>query len=284
MSNKINAIFSKKLLLFVFVFLFFGISISSAYNATARDTANLNNLKWQLDNLVEDNNINLLDFYHQVKKLETSNTSDERLFYMLSNLKSYLYNKLFTAKTIARVWSKTFKENFVSDFGSWISLEVEDSLENCIGWYNTLDDISFAYDFPTALTMATWYRESRCAYYLPNNWDGPFQIVNKDYGTGELTEDEFITTVIDFMEFTKAKFARYEGQLSGELTYTWFDLKWISNFAALYNGWTKSGNVVLSNSLDYLMDGYGDEFSGATRYGVFPQFVKALEWEIENSY
>jgi hypothetical protein len=71
-----------------------------------------------LDNLVENNNINLLDFYYQVKKLEVDNTSDERLFYMLSNLKSYLYNKLFTAKTTARVSSKNFKETFVTTFGS----------------------------------------------------------------------------------------------------------------------------------------------------------------------
>lgn len=284
MFNKVNFICLRKLLLFVFVFLFFGISISSAYNATSKDTSNLSNLKSQLDNLVEDDNINLLDFYHQVKKLETANTSDERLFYMLSNLKSYLYNKLFTAKTTAKVWAKTFKEAFVTTFWSWFSIEVEDSLENCIGWYNTLDDISFAYDFPTALTMATWYRESTCAYYLPSNWDGPFQIVNKDYGTWELTEDEFVTTVIDFMEFTKAKFARYEWQLSWNLTYTWFDSKWISNFAALYNWWTKSWNIVLPNSVDYLLDGYGDSFSDATRYGVFPQFIKALEWELENDY
>jgi hypothetical protein len=172
----------------------------------------------------------------------------------------------------------------VTTFGSWFSIEVDDGLENCIGWYNTLDDISFVYDFPTALTMATWYRESTCAYFLPSNWNGPFQIVNKDYGTWELTEDEFITTVVDFMEFTKAKFARYEWQLSGNLTYTWFDSKWISNFAALYNGGTKSWNVVIPNSVDYLLDGYGEAFSEATRYGVFPQFIKVLEWEIENSY
>ena len=43
--------------------------------------------------------------------------------------------------------------------------------------------MSFANDFPTALTIAVWFRESTCGYYLPKNGDGPFQIVSKDYGT-----------------------------------------------------------------------------------------------------
>jgi hypothetical protein len=90
--------------------------------------------------------------------------------------------------------------------------------------------------------------------------------------------------VEDFLKFSNSKFDRYDGQLSGVLTYTGFDLTWISNFAALYNGWTKSGNIIISNNLDYLFDGYGDNFSGAIRYGIFPQFIKALNWEVKNKY
>lgn len=284
MFNKINFVILKKFVLWIFVFLFLITGVSFGYNASVQDTANLNNLKWQLDNLIEDNNINLWDFYDQVKVLEISNTSDERLFYMLSNLKSYLYNKLFTSKTAARISSKAVKQEFVDIFWSWISVEIEDSLSTCTGWYNTLDDISFAYDFPTALTIAAWYRESTCAYYLPSNGDGPFQIINKDYGTGEMTEQQFIETIEDFLEFTKLKFARYEWQLSWSLSYTWFDLIWISNFAALYNGWVKSWSVILPNSESYLFDWYGEEFSWSIRYGIFSQFIKALDWEIENTY
>jgi hypothetical protein len=84
-----------------------------------------------------------------------------------------------------------------------ISVEISGTLDNCIGWYNTLDDISFAHNFPTALTMAVWYRETTCAYFLPSNGDGPFQILDKDYGTGEITSKIFVDTVVDFMEFTR---------------------------------------------------------------------------------
>ncbi|HRX64125.1 MAG TPA: hypothetical protein P5060_03420, partial [Candidatus Absconditabacterales bacterium] len=114
--------------------------------------------------------------------------------------------------------------------------------------------------------------------------DGPFQIVNEDYGTGEITQAQFVDTVEDFMEFTKSKFDRYDGELTGYLSYTGFDLTGISNFAALYNGGNKSGDVILPNNENYLFDGYGVDFSGATRYGIFPQFIKALERELDNEY
>lgn len=256
--------------------------ISFAYVPTTQDTADIADLKIRLNSLVENNNINLWDFYNQLKNLQTDYPNDDRLDYMLTNLKDYLYNKLYTQKTAARAISKTYKQNFLNQHISWLSLEISDSLQKCTWWYNTLDDISFAYNFPTALTMATWYRESTCSYYLPSNWDGPFQIVSKDYGTGEITSRLFVQTIEDFMDFTKSKFARYDGQLSGNLSYTWFDLDWITNFSSLYNGWYKSGNLILPNNPNYLFDGYWQDYSWATKYGIFPQFLKALERELQD--
>jgi hypothetical protein len=71
----------KKLLLFVFAFVFVGSVF--AYTPTSQDTSNLNNLKFQLNVLVEDNNINLWDFYDQVKNLQLEYSHDARLDYML---------------------------------------------------------------------------------------------------------------------------------------------------------------------------------------------------------
>ncbi len=272
----------KKWFLWFFVFLF--VWASFAYTPITDDISDLSNLKSQLDNLVVENNINLRDFYDQLKTLEMEYTEDDRLQYMLANLKDYMYAKLFTLKTAAKVSSKTEKQDFLENYNTWFSLDESGTLVNCTGWYNTLDDISFAYNIPTALTIATWYRESTCAYYLPSNGDGPFQIVDKDYGTGMITEPVFVQAVEDFMKFTLAKFDRYEWQLSWSLSYTWFDLTWISNFAALYNGWTRSGNVIIPNAPSYLYDWYWEDYSGATRYWILPQFIKALDWEIENKY
>jgi hypothetical protein len=56
------------------------------------------------------------------------------------------------------------------------------------------------------------------------------------------------------------------------------------NYAALYNGGTISWNIVIPNNPNYVYDGYGEEYSGATKYGIIPKFIKALDWELKNSY
>ncbi|MCK9467176.1 MAG: hypothetical protein M0P94_02510 [Candidatus Absconditabacterales bacterium] len=267
----------KKMFLFVFAFIFVGSVF--AYTPSTKDTANLAHLKSQLSGLIEKNNINLRDFYNQLRILQSDYSQDARLNYMLGNLKDHLYDNLSAQKTSAKILSKDSKQEFLDQYLTGISKDISGSLNNCTGRYNTLDDISFSYDFPTALTIATWYRESTCAYHLPNNKNGPFQITSKDYGTGEITQNKFIETVVDFMEFTKNKFGGYSN-LTGKLSYSEFDLTGISNFAALYNGGNKSGDIILPNEAKYLYDGYGEEFSGATKYGIFPQFLKALEREL----
>lgn len=268
----------KKILSLLALLLF--VSVSFAYSPTNKDINNLHSLRTQLDLLIVDNNINLRDFYNQVRVLQTEYSKDDRLNYMLANLKDHLYNKLYTQKTVSKESAKEFKQEFVDTYKENISKEIDDSLKNCTGMYNLLDDISFAYNFPTALTMSAWYRESTCAYYLPNNKRWPFQITNKNYGTWEISYDQFVTTVVDFMKHTKWKFDNYSSQLSGILTYTGFDLTGVANFAALYNGWTKSGNVILPNAPKYLYDAYGDTYSWATKYGILAQFIKTLEREL----
>ena len=261
----------------------------AAYTPSEKDTQSLTSLKTQLDSLI-DNNIDLWNFYNQIVNLQNDYSGNERLNYMFEDLKYHLYsdkknkNALSKQKSDAKVKSKDSKTEFLEEYNTWFSVEIEDSLKNCTGRYKTLDDISFAYDFPTALTIAVWYRESTCAYYLPNNWDGPFQILSKDYGTGEITQKQFVQIVMDFMEFAKNKLARYDGQLSGELSYNSFDMTWVLNFIALYNGWSRSWNVIIPNNYNYAYDWYGEEYSWAKKYGIVPQMLKVLEWELENEY
>ena len=261
----------------------------AAYTPSEKDTQSLTSLKTQLDSLI-DNNIDLWNFYNQIVNLQSDYSSNERLNYMFEDLKYHLYsdkknkNALSKQKSDAKVKSKDSKTEFLEEYNTWFSVEIEDSLKNCTGRYKTLDDISFAYDFPTALTIAVWYRESTCAYYLPNNGDWPFQILSKDYGTGEITSKQFIQTVMDSMEFSKNKLARYDGQLSGELSYNSFDMTWVLNFIALYNGWSRSWNVIIPNNYNYAYDWYTEDYSWAKKYGIIQQMLKLLEWELENEY
>lgn len=151
------------------------------------------------------------DFYSQIKSLQSQFGFDERLTYILGQLASEMYAPIQTEKTKAKASSKQFKQEFLALYNTGIKTLPE--FDSCTGRYNTMDTISFANNFPTALTIAIWYRESNCGYYLPGNGDGPFQIVSKDYGTGAISEDIFIQSVQDFIDFSKAKRTQYKTKL-----------------------------------------------------------------------
>jgi hypothetical protein len=142
--------------------------------------------------------------------------------------------------------------------------------------------MAYANNYPTALLMATWFRESTCGYYLPKNWDGPFQIVSKDYWTGAITEEIFRQSVQDFIDFSRNKYWAYKSRVNINLTYTGFEYTWIISHAALYNGGYYSGGIILPVNPRYVFDWYGEQYSWATRYGLFPKFLKLLEWEVNN--
>ena len=239
-------------------------------------------LKSQLNQITSGNYKDKRDYYTQIKILSEQFSGDERLHYVLNELSNALYLPILTEKAKVKQASLQFKQSFLATYLTWIK-EITGN-ENCTWRYNTLDNISFANNFPTALTIATRYREASCGYYLPANGDGPFQILSKDYGTGQINENLFIQAVQDFIDFSKAKRTQYKSKLWINLTYTWFDLTGLANHAALYNGWLISWNIVNPIAPRYVYDGYGAAYSGAIRYGVVPKFLKTLQWEISNTY
>lgn len=258
------------------------------YNPSNQDTQQLNSLKIQLNKVISGNNQDLRNFYYQLKNLQNRFSQNPRLDYMLNNLKQDLYIQLYSQKIQAKTQSKEFKQNFVNEFSWWISID-DPILDECTWWYNTLDDISFAYNIPTALTISTRYRETNCGYYLPSNWDWPFQILKQDYGTWEITEDIFVKSVQDFAQFSKDKHIQYKTKLWINLTYTWFDRTWLVNHWALYN-WARitwsdeSWYIAQALAPKYLYDWYWAEYSWAIRYWLIPKFLKILDREIQNKY
>jgi hypothetical protein len=239
-------------------------------------------LKIQLDKIVSGNNLDTWNFYSQIKSLNKQFGDNDQLNYILNELWNYLNNKFTIEKNKAKAISKDFKNNFIAQYISWITLQ-NNLPDTCTGRYNTLDNISFANNFPTALTVATWYRESNCWFYLPKNWDWPFQILSKDYGSWNITEEIFTKSVQDFIDFSKAKHANYKSKLNINLTYTWFDFTGIINHWALYNWCSISWNITIPNNPKYIYDWYGDEYSWAVRDGIVSKFLKTLKREIDNN-
>ena len=156
--------------------------ISHAYTPTSNDTAAINTLKTQLDTITSGNMQGKAKLYIQLKNLQEQFSGYEKLNHYLHDMDTHLMAQINTEKTKAKVASQGDKETFVHAHSGEISVEIT-TADTCTGRYNTMDSLSFAYDLPTALTLAVRYRESNCGYYLPSNTNGPFQIISKNYGT-----------------------------------------------------------------------------------------------------
>lgn len=184
----------------------------------------------------------------------------------------------------AKTLSKENKKKLLSQWEkSFVNLDTLDP--NCLGRYYTMDLLSYAYDFPTALTIAVWRKESSCGYYLPKNGDGPFQIVSKDYSKVTLTQETFEEMIKDFLAFSKHKINRYNSknpQNPIKLSYDEVNYSDLLKYAALYNG--LSGGTVYGEILPaaprYFWEKMPGEFSLAKRNGLFAQVLRVLEREV----
>lgn len=274
--------------IFFLVLLGFFLGQALAYEPTLQDITQVNSLKTQLDTTTSDNMKYKRDFYAQIKTLQEQFTGHAQLAYHLDQLAVYLITQINTEKVKAKSISKVSKQYFLDSYMSWFSQDIT-TPDSCTWRYNTMDSISFANNFPTALMIATRYRELNCGYYLHNNGDGPFQILSKNYGSEQITEATFIRTMQDFIDFSKSKYQMYKTKLWISLTYTWFTWTGLVSHWALYNGATITWDVIngysaLPNNPRYVYDGYGQTYSWAIRYGVVPKFLKILDWELKNTY
>lgn len=204
-------IFMKKIISLVLGTLLF-VGTSLAYTPTNNDAAIINALKNQLNTITSGDMHSKANFYIQLKNLQEQFSGHEKLSYYLSTLDSHLITQVNTEKVKAKASSQAFKQNFVNQYSGGFSKDIT-TADTCTGRYNTIDSISYANNFPTALTIATRYRETTCGYYLPNNGDGPFQILSKDYGTGAITEAKFLNAIQDFIDFSQAKHLQYKTRL-----------------------------------------------------------------------
>jgi len=279
MKNRV-----KILVLVLTVVFWFIWSSNAAYKLIWDDLKNFNSQKTTIS---QASDYWLWSYYNQLSKWYDILKNDERLGTISSSLRDYARSLFDSRKKLAKQQYAWEKYSFFDKYSDDISEDIEFPEDKCMWWYNTIDNISFANDFPTALTIAIWYRESNCWYYLPSNGDWPFQIVTKDYGTWQITEEIFKQSIQDFIDFAKWKIDSYNKKSNDEfpklnISYNWFDYTGVVSFAALYNGWVRSGWMVQPNAPKYVFDGYGDQYLNAKKYWVFPMFLKVLEWENNN--
>ena len=279
MKNKIQVLVFALVVVFGFIWI-----TNAAYKLTGDDLQNFNSQKVTISQASNDG---LWSYYRQLWQWYNILKDDDRLSTISSGLRDYTFSLFDSRKKLAKQQYVGEKSKFLDEYRKDIMIQEEFPIDNCVGWYNTIDNISFANDFPTALTIAVWYKESNCGYYLPANGDGPFQIVSKDYGNGEITEELFKQTVQDFIDFAKNKIDSYNKKADEQfpeikISYTWFDYTGVVSFVALYNGWTRTWWMVQPNAPKYVFDGYGEKYANAKKYWLFPALLKVLAWELNN--
>ena len=273
-----------KKVLFWLVFSLFFFTAVFAYELNDEEKQEVWLLKQQITVLSENDNQALWSFYEQARDLIWY-FSDEKTSYYLTQLRDYALNKFTTKKEAAKQETEELKQSLLSEYVSSLA-NAEELTENCYWWYNTLDNLSYAYDFPTALTIAVWYRESSCWYYLPKNWDWPFQIVNKDYWNWEITKEIFEQTIRDFLEFSWNKINWYNSKNPDTPIVLWyrsFNYADLYKFAGLYNGLSGSTvywDIAPANE-KYFLEKMSWEYENWKKNWLFLQFLKVLEWELK---
>ena len=166
----------------------------------------------QIDTMTKGDTKTMRKLADQLGNLKDRFPSQEKLQYLLNGLESHLTNKIKSKATATKQANKSQIKTFLSTNETG-NIAVLPDKDLCKQYYDLIDTISFANNFPTALTLATRYREASCKFYLPGNGDGPFQIVTKDYGTGTLTMATFKQSVQDFIDFSKAKYGKYTSKI-----------------------------------------------------------------------
>ena len=282
----------KKLLIVLCFGLLFGQTL--AYTASPAEEARIASITDKLNEIINGDKQILWNFYTQLRDIRDYFSGDQRMDYMISSIQNTLHDELQTMKIPALLDGKTTKEVFIHKYADNI-IQDHSIPQKCWDRWQFLDDISFVHNLPTAITMATRYAESTCGFYLPIHAtygsNGPFQIITKDYGTGEMTEKLYRQTVKDFVDFAWSKINSYQWSnrnewLTVNLTYSSFDFTGVVRFGALYNG--LSGSTIKWDIQPmkrwYVFNNYEPAYSGAVRHGLMPMFIKTLQREMDNVY
>ncbi|MBS8121843.1 hypothetical protein [Candidatus Vampirococcus lugosii] len=179
-----------------------------------------------------------------------------------------------------------FKKSFIETHGQEI-LTAGYIPQLCLENYDIVDKVAKERDFPTALIISIWYRESSCRKANPANGFGPFQITSHYHKPGEISSDEFITKIHEFIDFAEHKMNHFSnnpklkdiyGHEVLQVNYNNFDMRSIKLLSVLYSGLV-TGN---SPTTSYYANANLNSNFESTRDGVITLFIKILEWELQN--
>ncbi|MDD3793622.1 MAG: hypothetical protein PHI37_02330 [Candidatus Gracilibacteria bacterium] len=296
----------KNIFLFFTLFIF-SLNISFAYNPTEIEQKTLSRLKILFEKQAEKKGelwikrqINLFEF------TKTKLTDDRKIYlvsYILNDLniisndlkkkneeklqKQLLELEAKKAEEIKQIQDYNTKARAFFDlYGGDITTSLSVN-ENCIKYFDFIDEIAKKNDFPTELIIATWGKEYNCTLGNPANGWGPFQITSQYYKPGDISLEEFGEGVQKYIDFTKGKwdyfnnntYHNYKTRFGSEnitITYDSYTIRDLKLTAILYNGVSKDttldGNTFANSNLNNSVTTNSD--------GIVTRFLKILNWRI----
>ena len=128
-----------------------------------------------------------------------------------------------------------------------------------------------------------------CHLRNPANWRGPFQITSNYYTPWEISLEQFSYEIKDFIEFSKAKWVKYEKNpklrekfwdVDINITYNHYNLDDLRIHSALYN-WLTSKPDYLTDSL--FINGNFNSDLKSQRDWIVTMFIKLLWYRLSEN-
>lgn len=276
------------------VFLFFMIFSSSiassfAYELSEKDKNALIQAKELISNFSDKKEIKW--FEDRVKKIDTlatkykTNTRYWIIFNELRNGFQWVIDKKQEEEFQNSQWEVTSELDFFNRYGTQITTWLEVP-EKCKTNYDFVDEIAKRNDFPTALIIATWWKETNCNMYNPANGWWIFQITSQYHEQWNIWLIELEQSIEKFIAFTRNKwnyfntnkYHNYKQRFWSEnihLTYDSYTLRDLRLHSVLYNGvsanTTLEWNTFANNNLNPNVIWPSD--------GIVTRFLKILYWK-----
>lgn len=287
----------KKLFIIVLVCLIF--QWAFWYELSPEDNQKLINAKSKLWLSKYEKDIN---WYYEVKKdlqesIDTS--SDEKslyfftqlkdeVWYIIDSYKPHNYDEIkYEEEVVEQKDTSDFKQSFFQQHGKNIVWDLKVK-ENCVKHYDFVDQIAKKNNFPTALIISIWRKESNCWLFNPYNGWWPFQITSQYHNPWEITLDEMWEKIQNYIDFSKGKIAYFNsnktyqerfGNEKIDFTYDAYTLKDIQLYAILYNWIWKTTDYVTNK----FANGNLNTWVKSETDGIATLFLKITNWQLENN-
>lgn len=282
----------QKIFLF-FIVLSLWINQNFAYELSENDNKALNEAKEIIWNLKEKKDTSWFEMrVEKINILASKYKTDTRYWIIFNELKKEFEAVISEKKQISWDNEESISENsqtdiiwewdFFNKYGADITTKLEVP-EKCKTNYDFVDEIAKRNDFPTALIIATWGKETNCNMYNPANGWWIFQITSQYYEPGNIWLIELESSIEAFIQFSRNKwnyfntnkYHNYKQRFWEEdlhLTYSSYTLRDLRLHSILYNGvsanTTLEGNTFANNNLNPNVTGPSD--------GIVTRFLKIL--------